>query len=121
MRPRVGLAATPVALLLVVSPARASEQCGNSALRLEDLNMLARDVALADRVEAHSYTLRDKTFPIASAVSTTASGDNGWQAGFGLPGLHEYPGAAIEYKGELVVSGLLRTGEQTPAKGHEHM
>jgi hypothetical protein len=39
----------------------------------------------------------------------TASADDAWLPGFGLPGLHEYPSVAIEYHGELVVSGWLRS------------
>jgi hypothetical protein len=63
--------------------------------------------------------------PALSARLTSAD-DQGWQPGFGLPGLHEYPGAAIEYKGELVVSGWLysagtKTGDRHRALDRQRM
>ncbi|HXJ70323.1 MAG TPA: hypothetical protein VNM39_15555, partial [Verrucomicrobiae bacterium] len=52
-----------------------------------------------------------------SLAGAASAGEQGWQSGFGLPGLHEYPGAAIEYHGELVISGWLRTAGAHPVNG----
>jgi len=51
------------AVILLVPPAPeplAAEPCGSPALTLQDLNTLARDVALANRVAPHSLHLRDE-------------------------------------------------------------
>ena len=124
---RVGSAAVLVALLLLVPPAHAAEQCGPPGLTLEDLNTLARGVALADRVAPHSLYLRDETLRSAfvslrertapMAVTNATADEERWQPGFGLPSLHEYPGAAIEFRGELVVAGWLRTAGSKPVNG----
>jgi hypothetical protein len=135
MRTKVFLVQVLCLASFVLSPfTRASlarEQCGSPALRLEDLSALARDAALANRVAPHSLHLsdtqlrselaslrerggRDVTTSLAGAAS---AGEQGWQSGFGLPGLHEYPGAAIEYHGELVISGWLRTAGAHPVNG----
>lgn len=109
----------------------AREQCGPPSLRFEDLKTLARDAALANRVAPHSLHLRDAQMrselaslreragrDVTSARPGAASaGEEAWQPGFGLPGLHEYPGAAIEYHGELVISGWLRSAGAHPVNG----
>ena len=40
-----------------------------------------------------------------------------WQPGFSLPTLDEYPESAIEFRGELVVSGILRMAGQRQVRG----
>jgi len=118
-----------VALLLLAWPVPTTlgaVTCGSQALSLEDLNSLARESALAGRVAPHSLYLRDGTSRstfvslrdrAAQGGQLNSAGEEGWQPGFGLPGLHEYPGAAIEYKGELVVAGWLRTAGAKPVNG----
>ena len=109
----------------------AKDQCGQ-VLTIQDLNTLARDAARADSVAPHSLYLRDaqmrsafaslrertgRDAPNLALPGTASAGDGLWQPGFGLPGLHEYPGAAIEYHGELVVSGWLRSAGAHPVNG----
>src|SRR5262245_42445335 len=45
--------------------------------------------------------------PTAAAIPNEVNA-GAWQPGFGLPSLNEYPSVAIEFRGELVISGWLR-------------
>jgi hypothetical protein len=123
------------ALVLIVAFARVSlaeAPCGSPALHLEDLRTLARDDARANRVAPHSLYLRDPMMRAELAAqrrpsgddptlrqpsNEAAAGDESWQPGFGLPGLHEYPSVAIEYHGELVVAGWIRSAGPHRANG----
>ena len=114
-------AAVAVSLTRVSS---AEEQCGSPILQIEDLKTLARNAVLANRVAPHSamrsaYGARtdriDRQTPAARLGSASSTG--AWQPGFGLPSLNEFAGAAIEYQGELVVSGWLYSAGRHRVKG----
>jgi hypothetical protein len=90
-------------------------------LGIQDLDAWAKSAALsAGKVPhkfAHIAAVGPLQVPTAPAISPTimarAAGnvpqvEGAWQSGFGLPILNEYAGAAIEYRGELVVAGWLR-------------
>jgi hypothetical protein len=118
----------PVLCLMsfLFTPASFAEvECGNSILSLDDLKTLARERATADRVAPHTAMrsafarLGDQTALRAQSarLGAAAANEKTWQPGFGLPGLHEYAGAAIEYQGELVVAGWLRSAGTHPVNG----
>lgn len=48
-----------------------------------------------------------------ASVADSEPGPDLWQPGFGLPSIHEYPAVAIEYHGELVVAGWVRSAGGT--------
>ena len=115
-----------VVFLLLARATLAAGQCGAPVLKLDDLKSLARERALANRVAPHSAmrSIYAKlggdaalSAPAQRLGAATSAGDETWQPGFGLPGLHEYPGAAIEYRGELVVSGWLRSAGRHRVNG----
>jgi len=116
-----------LALLPLAQPVFAEEQCGSPVLRIEDLRTLARNAALANRIAPHSEMRsiyaslagpeRRKVEAATPLGSASAADEPAWQPGFGLPSLHEYAGAAIEYHGELVVSGWLRSAGQYRVNG----
>lgn len=117
-----------VALLALAQPVPAAGQCGSPALGIEDLRFWARSAARAHRTAPHSAmrpsSLTSRTGEMdldGPAVARTATAsqvvENAWQPGFGLPALNEYAGAAIEYRGELVVSGWLRSAGRHRVRG----
>jgi len=121
--PCLGLAI--LAVCAVTSAARSEVNCSEPQLRVEDLKSWARTAALADRAAPHSALRSSRVGAASSAhtrdltgpASATADAEAEWQPGFGLPILHEYAGAAIEYDGELVVSGWLHSAGPHPVLG----
>ena len=109
-----------VAMLLAPARSDAGSASYPEPLRgIEDLKALARTAALRNRAIP-----RDADAPTGGAAETmkarsaAASPDgNDWQPGFALPGLDEYPGAAVEFRGELVVEGWLRRAGRQAVSG----
>jgi len=54
---------------------------------------------------------------LATAVDPREPGPDLWQPGFGLPSIHEYPSVAIEFRGELIISGWLRSAGGVKVNG----
>lgn len=118
------------AAILLVTPVRSEDQCGTPAPTLADLRAFARTAAIAERVAPHrAHRTPDPTAALLEArlglaprdaVPARASEDSsgfGWQPGFGLPVLDEYAAVAVEFRGELVVSGWLHAAGSQQVRG----
>lgn len=107
--------------------ARAEVQCGGATLSIRDLETWAKAAAEPGRafprrfapVAASGARARLSAFGARAAAPSSAvpQVEGAWQPGFGLPTLNEYPAAAIEYHGELIVGGFLRQAGTHPVSG----
>jgi hypothetical protein len=126
--------AIPVATFVILalsSRVAADTQCGQSPLTQDDLGAWAREVAASNRASHHraiesSFAgaarvggpLAARSIASLSGVGDLTSPENEhWSPEFGLPILDEYPSAAIEYRGDLVVAGMLRIAGGQPVNG----
>src|SRR5262245_10626402 len=110
----VGKAPLLLIFLLSAAPSRA----GSPIIHAGDLENRARAASLAaGRVpsrfagilsEDQFRALEARVSSPARTLGTATDVEGAWQPGFGLPILNEYPGVAIEFRGELVVAGWLR-------------